>query len=175
MLLSVVIVLPVQAQNNANIAKQPDGTVIMPIDRDVFDRIWPWLKKQIGAPAELSPPRIVIDRSIAPARMETRYPCVQAPENKLEIGINPETLEREDNVVLVWAVSHELVHYLFLMRDNNYEWERKIFEPGSKHHCNREFMEITTQLAGEVWKIYHSGVSQMYQEVQNACAVNPGQ
>ena len=127
------------------------------IDFDVITRLWGFVKKTTDAPGSLPPPPLVLDWHVPPfARMGFQYPTPQFPDNLMQISIAPRTIESYSKEMVAWGVGHELVHYAFIMRENQWQNRRATFADSVKHHCNLEFKAITRAIADEIWSIYHS-------------------
>jgi hypothetical protein len=79
--------------------------------------------------------------------------------------------------MVTWGVGHELVHYAFIMRENQWQNRRATFADNLKHHCDLEFKQITRAIADEIWNIYHSDTQRaaMYDEVEKSCFNEPNQ
>lgn len=149
-----------------------------PIDFGDVNRIWERLKKDVGAPMDFPPPPIVLDWEVPIiARMGFQYPSKDFPDSRLQISVAPRTLDMMEREIIVWALGHELAHYLFLLRENNYDLTKKVFTANRKHHCDPEYKKVTQGVADEMWNIYHSDVlrNKMYNEVMMACASHPEQ
>jgi hypothetical protein len=148
------------------------------IDYDVINRVWHYLKKRTNAPIDLPPPPIVLDWQVPKyARMGFQYPTKEFPNNLLQISIAPRTIDLESRDMVTWGLLHELTHYIFVLRENNWDTTRKVYTVTLKHHCNKEFMMITRELADRIWDVYHADTdkSKMYQEVIRSCGSHPDQ
>jgi len=148
------------------------------IDFDVINRLWEFVKKTTHAPPDLPPPPLVLDWHVPPfARMGFQYPTAKFPDNTMQISIAPRTIEGYNKEMVAWGVGHELVHYAFIMRENNWQNQRATFADNLKHHCDLEFKKITRTIADEIWKIYHSDTQRaaMYDEVEKSCFNEPNQ
>ena len=148
------------------------------IDFDVITRLWGFVKKTTHAPADLPPPPLVLDWHVPSfARMGFQYPTPQFPDNIMQISIAPRTIEGYSKEMVTWGVGHELVHYVFIMRENLWQNRRATFADSLKHHCDLEFKAITRAIADEIWKIYHSDSQRaaMYDEVEKSCFNEPNQ
>ena len=149
-----------------------------PIDIEMVEKIWLYLKQVTKAPVNLPAPKIVMDWEVPPlARMGYQFPTQEYPETISQISIAPRTVDMWPRDIVSWGIGHELTHYIFLMRENNYEIDRKFFYNFRKHHCDKEFMEVTRNIADLIWSTYHSGSdkTKMYDEVQKSCFNNPDQ
>ncbi len=109
--------------------------------------------------------------------MGFQYPTAQYPNNPLMVGIAPRTIDTWPHELVTYGVGHELLHYLFLLRDNNFDVEARVFEQDSPRHCNRQFMKVSRRIADRIWDMYHSTAyrTQMYDEVTKSCFNQPGQ
>ena len=75
-----------------------------------------------------------------------------------------------------WALGHELVHYAFLMREN--QWQPKtIYSNSIKHHCNPEFLQLTGDIADLISDTQMPSRERlrMYSEVFRSCTRHPDQ
>jgi hypothetical protein len=148
------------------------------IDFDVITRLWGFVKKTTNAPKDLPPPPLVLDWHVPPfARMGFQYPTPKFPDNIMQISIAPRTIEGYSKEMVTWGVGHELVHYAFIMRENQWQNRRATFADNLKHHCDLEFKQITRAIADEIWSIYHSDTQRaaMYDEVEKSCFNEPNQ
>ena len=148
------------------------------IDYDVINRMWDFVKHNTHAPRDLPPPRLVLDWHVPPfARMGFQYPTDKFPEYQMQISIAPRTIEQYSKEMVSWGVGHELVHYVFILRENHWRYGQATFQDHLKHHCNPEFKQITRAIADEIWKIYHSDTQRaaMYDEVEKSCFNEPNQ
>ena len=148
------------------------------IDYDVISRLWVFVKRSTHAPIDLPPPRLVLDWHVPPfARMGFQYPTEKYPEYPMQISIAPRTIEQYSKEMVTWGVGHELVHYAFILRENQWRRGQATFQDQLKHHCNPEFKDLTRAIADEIWKIYHSDTQRaaMYDEVEKSCFNEPNQ
>lgn len=149
------------------------------LDWTVIELEWKFIKQQLGAPANLPMPPIVVEELPPGARMLFQFPITNADTYPMQIGIAPSTLKYYGYEMLDWAVGHELTHYAFIMRENNWEYDRAKFVHDFRqpHHCNREYMAITKALADVVYSVYHGERERyaMWDEVQKSCANHPNQ
>ena len=130
------------------------------------------------SPRDLPPPRLELDWHVPPfARMGFQYPTDKFPEYQMQISIAPRTIEQYSKEMVSWGVGHELVHYVFILRENHWHYGQATFQDHLKHHCNPEFKQITRAIADEIWKIYHSDTQRaaMYDEVEKSCFNEPNQ
>jgi hypothetical protein len=148
------------------------------IDYDVIARMWEFVKQSTQAPADLPPPRLVLDWHVPPfARMGFQYPTEKFPEYAMQISVAPRTIEQYSKEMVSWGIGHELVHYAFILRENHWRRSQTTFQDQLKHHCNPEFKQITRAIADEIWHIYHSDTQRaaMYDEVEKSCFNEPNQ
>jgi hypothetical protein len=148
------------------------------IDFDVINRLWGFVKKTTHAPADLPPPKLVLDWHVpAFARMGFQYPTQEFPEYGMQISIAPRTIEHYTKEMVTWGVGHELVHYAFILRENDWRLSQPTFRDQLKHHCDLEFKAITRAIADQIWLIYHSDTQRaaMYDEVEKSCFNEPNQ
>lgn len=149
-----------------------------PIDLEMVERVWQFLKQSTGAPKTLPPPKIIMDWDVPPlARMGYQFPNSEFPDTISQISIAPRTVDMWPRDIVTWGIGHEMAHYIFLMRENNWETNRTTFFNFRKHHCDPEYMELTRQIADLIWSTYHSSSdrTKMYDEVQKACFNHPEQ
>jgi len=149
-----------------------------PINFDDINRIWTWLKKEVGAPEDLPPPLLVLDWEVPiRAKMGFQYPTKEYPENRLQISVAPRTIDMLSWYMVLFGIGHELTHYIILLRENDYDVGKKTYDDTLLHHCNPEFLQVTRNIAEEIWNIYHSDHdrARMYNEVIKACSRFPGQ
>lgn len=149
-----------------------------PIDMEMINKIWMYLTSVTQAPNNLPPPKIVMDWEVpALARMGYQFPTAEHPEYPSQISIAPRTVDMWPRDIVTWGIGHELTHYIFLMRENNWDTSRTYFYNYRKHHCDPEFMAITRDIADLIWSTYHSTIdrAKMYDEVQKSCFTHPEQ
>ena len=166
LLLVLLLIVPtLQAQN-------------LELDWRVINQEWEFIKQQLNAPADLPKPTIIVTPNIPPAaRMMFQYPTVDTPNDAMVIMINPSTLQAYDREMINWGIGHELTHYAMILKENNWDLTRKTYTQTIRHHCNREFMRITREIADLIYVIYHdeSAKYQMYHQVQRSCVDQPHQ
>lgn len=127
------------------------------IDRESADRLWCWMKHEVRAPLDLSPPPVFV----GPLRRDKYsvfiFPTRQAPENMLSIEIAASLMRYEDPLFVLWALGHELTHALFTLRPFRYQ-EQSAYPMAfpSMQHCDPEFRRVTRGAADLIWSIYHS-------------------
>jgi hypothetical protein len=149
-----------------------------PIDIEIVNRIWIYVKQELSAPDTLPTPSIVIDWEVPLiARMGYQFPTEDFPENVSQISIAPRTVDMWPRDMISWGIGHEMTHYVFLMKENHWQTDRKTFVNKIKHHCNKEFIKITKGIADLIYSVYHSDVDRrkMYDEVRMSCTKNPEQ
>ena len=148
------------------------------IDWDIVELEWRFIKQQVGAPADLPMPPIRLAKLPPGARMMFQFPLTDDDE-PMAIDIAPATLTQFTREMLDWALGHELTHYAFIMRENDWDTARTKFDHAvyNRHHCNREFMTITKAIADIVWNSYHSERQRyaMWDQVQRSCQMQPDQ
>lgn len=149
-----------------------------PIEWDDMERVWLRIKKEVGAPENLTPPPLVLDWEVPfYAKMGFQYPTEKFPNNRMQISIAPRTLDMLPWHMILYGIGHELTHYVQLMKYNDFNLKVKFFLVGSPHHCDIEFRRITDIVADEIWNIYHSDTdrNQMFNEGVRSCAKFSGQ
>lgn len=154
------------------------GAQELSLDRYTIEREWTFIKQQLNAPADLPMPPIEIDPNMPKtARMMFQFPTANDSGITMKIFINPKTLKDYNTEMLDWGIGHELTHYAFILRENNWELNRSSYNYTIKHHCNKEFMRITKDLADVIYNIYHGERERyrMWDEVQRSCAQYPNQ
>lgn len=152
----------------------PDPSLI---DTELSGRVWEMLKRETGAPAYIYPPRIVIEWDVpANARMVTTYPTAEQPDGELLIAISPATLIENNRLRVAWALGHEMVHYLWILRENDWQY-RAVYRVRVRHHCNSQFQQQTDRVADFIWSIYHNSDDQSWaqDEAKRACTSHPEQ
>ena len=146
-----------------------------PINLQYVNWIWERLKKEIGAPDDLLPPPIAIDWEVPIyARMGTQYPTKEFPDYRMQISIAPRTIDSEPDTMVLFGIGHELVHYLFIMRENNYEI-KETYTVELMHHCNMEFQDYNRIVIDVIWNIYHMSKARMNDELVKSCSNHGGQ
>ena len=149
-----------------------------PIDFEMIHRIWVMLKKETGAPSTLPYPPIVLDWEVPKiALMGMQYPTKEEPGNRLQISLAPRTLDQMKDQEIMFGIGHELTHYLFLMRTNRWDYQKKAFEPGTPHHCDPEFQRIMRLIIAKIWDTYHDDVmrNRLINEPRRSCVAYPQQ
>ena len=146
------------------------------LDWRVIELEWKFIKQQVGAPPDLPMPDIIIGNLPVGARMLFQYP-VDDSGNRLLITIAPETLNVYNQEMVDWGVGHELTHYAFIMRDNNWNYNLNNYIQTRFHHCDKEFMRITRDLAEVIYHVYHGQRERyaMWDQVQRSCVMQPNQ
>jgi hypothetical protein len=162
---------------------KPTQTVksVDPIAPDTFDTamldvIWQFIKTQTQAPEQASMPRLVIQPDLPTnARMVFEFPSEEQPQNNLQINVSPRILQAWSRSMVNWAFGHELTHYAMLMQEN--QWTTKtIYSNTVRHHCNPEFLRITSEIADLISdKVPSKERLRMYSEVFRSCTRHPEQ
>jgi len=150
----------------------------VPIDLELVNRLWEYGKKRVGAPDDLPPPPITLDWEVPRiARMAMQYPTVQEPNYPIQISIAPRVVDMEDRLLVTWAIGHEITHYLFLMREFDWNHKQATYNPTRKHHCDPEFKDITKGMGEVLWNVYHSTdfIMKVRDEIVKSCANFPQQ
>lgn len=147
------------------------------LDWSVIELEWRYIKQQVGAPNDLPMPPIVVETLPPNARMMFQFPVEETSDFPMQIIIAPSTLQSFDYEMIDWGIGHELTHYAFIMRDNNWDPTKRAFVQSRLHHCNREFMMITKGVAEIIFNVYHGQreLYAMYDFVQRSCLANPNQ
>lgn len=147
------------------------------LDWPVIRLEWQFIKQAVGAPPDLPMPEIVIEPLPPGARMMFQFPTIDSDEYPLLITINPETLVKFDYEMVNWGLGHELTHYAFIMRDNNWDPNRSWYVQSRRHHCDPEFMQITHDIAEVIYNVYHGQRERyaMWDQVQRSCQYQPNQ
>ena len=147
------------------------------LDMGIVQMVWAYIKVETKAPADYPLPPLVIDPSLPTnARMVFQFPSEEQPENAMQIGVSPRTLSAWSRGMVSWAAGHELTHYAFLMRENGWERQAK-YQSSMKHHCNPEFIRLTSGIADLIADQLTSGKDRlrMYSEVFRSCSRHPNQ
>ena len=178
LIVCVVVVMSNTAFGNDGVPITSVEQTPPPIDFQSINRIWKWLTSEIGAPADFPPPPLALDWEVPLfAKMGFQYPTEEYPNTRLQISIAPRTIDMESPKMLLFGIGHELAHYLFLLRDNDYNLAKHVFAPGKPHHCDLAFMEITRGVADLIWSMHHDSPVRdaMYAEIDKSCQKYPGQ
>lgn len=128
-------------------------------ERDLIDRYWSWLTTEVNAPPHLPWPRIVVEPLPTTVRMAFVFPSEEAPWRKMRVVLSPRSVDRAagpDRLIVVGELAHELVHYVLVLAENEWDVDAEIFRNDVHHHCDLEFMRLTRQIADFIWNIYHS-------------------
>ena len=147
------------------------------LDWPVIELEWKFIKQRVGAPIDLPMPPIIVETLPPGARMMFQFPIHDDSDYDMQIIISPETLKHYGYEMIDWGLGHELTHYAFIMRDNNWDYTKKTFVQTFPHHCNPEFMRITRNIADLIYNIHHGQRERymMLNEVQRSCLSNPTQ
>ncbi len=149
-----------------------------PIDLEMVHRIWLILKKEIGARADTPYPPIVLDWEVPKiALMGTQYPTKEFPDNRLQISLAPRTLDQLDHQMLLFGIGHELTHYLFILRENEWDPSKKHYVVKRLHHCDAEFQRIMRLIIDTIWNTYHDDAmrNRLASEPRRSCVEHPEQ
>lgn len=155
---------------------QPIDQGTVPINMKDVDRVWTFLKQRTNAPQDVPPPKIIIDWAMPGfARMATEYPTEKYPDRPVQISVGPGTVQNWPPQMVMWALGHEIVHYLWVLEENGWDYNKKTYTATRKHHCDQQFKIITRDLADELWKQWHDeGLrAAMYNEIHRSCATFP--
>ena len=147
------------------------------LDMGIVQMVWAYIKTETKAPADFPLPPLVVDPTLPTnARMVFQFPSAEQPENTLQIGVSPRTLSAWSRGMVSWAAGHELTHYAFLMRENNWV-KQETYLSSMKHHCNPEFIRLTTGIADLIADQLTNGKDRlrMYSEVFRSCSRHPNQ
>lgn len=156
---------------------QPMVITAPSIDYQLVNLMWDYIKKETGAPADLPPPKFVLDWHVPIiARMGTFTPTEELPDLDFSIHVAPRTIDMWDPLMVLFGMGHEMAHYAFILKENDWK-TKKIYTVNWKHHCNPKFKLITRGLAQLLWNVYHSddNRAKMFEEVQMSCANFPQQ
>ena len=163
--------------NAGNITSVAAPLVDKAFDGQALNMIWDFIKSQTGAPPNAPLPRLVIQPGLpTSARMVFEFPSEDQPGNALQINVSPRTLQAWSRSMVNWALGHELVHYAFLMREN--QWQAQtIYKNTIKHHCNPEFLKLTADIADLIsdTQLPSKERLRMYSEVFRSCTRHPDQ
>jgi len=127
------------------------------LDVDSANRIWCWMKRELGAPLALSPPPVFVGPLGSNNYSVFVFPTAQTPDNAFSIEIGSNTMRYEDPLFVLWALGHELAHVLFTLRP--YGFVEQMTYPrisAFTQHCDPEFRRITRGAADVIWNIFHS-------------------
>lgn len=148
------------------------------LDHYTIEREWIYIKEQTNAPPDLPMPPIIVDSTLPQAaRMMFQFPTQNDSNVVMQIMINPNTTKDYNIEMIDWGIGHELTHYAFILKENNWELNKPSYVYTQKHHCNKEFMRITRNLADVIYNIYHGERERyrMWDEVQRSCVTHPNQ
>ena len=169
--------LEVDYSNAENITAVAAPLTDKAFDSQALGLIWRFVKSKTGAPADAPLPRLVIQPALpTSARMVFEFPSEDQPGNALQINVSTRTLQAWSRSMVNWALGHELVHYAFLMREN--QWQPKtIYTNSIKHHCNPEFLQLTGDIADLISDTQMPSRERlrMYSEVFRSCTRHPDQ
>jgi hypothetical protein len=159
----------------------PKPSVVTPTDKafdsEALAMVWRFIKSRTGAPMDATMPRLVIQPGLPTnARMVFEFPSQDQPWNALQINVSPRTLQAWSRPMVNWALGHELVHYAFLMRENNWQ-PQTIYTNMIRHHCNPEFLQLTGDIADLISDTQSPSRERlrMYSEVFRSCTRHPDQ
>lgn len=147
------------------------------LDMGILQAVWTYIKSETSAPADFPMPKVVVDASLPiTARMVFQFPSAEHPDYTLQIGVSPRTLSAWNRGMVSWAAGHELAHYAFLMRENGWV-EQAQYQSTTKHHCNPEFIRLTSGIADFLSDELTNGKDRlrMYSEVFRSCSRHPEQ
>lgn len=150
----------------------------LPIDLQLADRMWVYIKQQTGAPATVPAPIITMDWEVPiMARMGTQYPTLEDATVRLQISIAPRTVDMWPPEMVMYGLAHEMAHYALILKENDWDATKKVYTVKRKHHCDPEFKAITRGVADQLWNVWHSDTlrSKMYDEVIKSCSNQPDQ
>ena len=169
--------LEIEFSKGTQTVKSVDPIAPDTFDTAMLDLIWQFIKTQTQAPEEASMPRLVIQPDLPTnARMVFEFPSEDQPQNNLQINVSPRILQAWSRSMVNWAFGHELTHYAMLMQEN--EWMAKsIYKNTVRHHCNPEFLRITSEIADLISDKVPSDKERlrMYSEVFRSCTRHPDQ
>jgi len=166
-----------QEYANNNSKKNLSNTPDQKLDMGMLQVVWAFIKAATNGPADFPMPPLVVDASLPTnARMVFQYPSEDQPDNKLMVSVSPRTLTQWSRAMVSWAAGHELTHYAFLMRDNGWVQQQK-YENKTKHHCNPEFIRLTSNIADLIADQLTNTKERlrMYSEVFRSCTRHPDQ
>lgn len=147
------------------------------LDMGIVQMVWTYIKSQTQAPVDHPLPPLVVDPSLPTnARMVFQFPSADQPDNTLQISVSPRTLNVWNKGMVSWAAGHELTHYAFLMRENGWVRQEQ-YQSSMKHHCNPEFIRLTSGIADLIADQLTNGKDRlrMYSEVFRSCSRHPNQ
>ena len=174
----LLVGMPAQAYAGQKTAAVPGAIRYLPgqVSASDLNRIWAWLKQEVGAPRGLEAPDISVERLQGGRKMGFLFPTEKDPDETLRIAIDRDTLTYDSDTMVLWGVGHELVHYLLLLRQYGFR-PQNTYVQAYAHHCDPEFLRITAGVAQVLWSIYHSDddVSRMNALAKRTCAMFPHQ
>lgn len=122
-------------------------------DAELVDRYWQWLKTDLQAPLDLPPPHIDVEPLPTNAEMALYFPSAEEPQRELRIVISPRMIQMAqagERLEVLRALAHEIVHYVMLMAENDWDYERRAFENSIHHHCDPTFQRLTRHVASVI-------------------------
>ena len=143
-------------------------------DSDLLDHFWVWLKQETGAPDYLPAPDISIEPLPNNNKMALLYPTVFDADVALRVVISPNTLQRavgDGRLLVLSELAHELVHYVLLLQEHDWQYALFRFNKAQHGHCDAEFQRLNRHIAEIIWQSYHSNVTvrAVDQLIQKAC------
>lgn len=132
-----------------------------PFDRhgELVGRYLDWLAAETGAPADPPWPPVTVEHLPPTVRMGFFFPSAEAPWQEMRIAVSPRSIDRaagEDGLAVLGELAHEYAHYAQLMQENGWQTELPVFAGGAEHHCDPEFVRLTSGMAEMIWNSYHS-------------------
>mgnify|MGYP005630664549 FL=1 len=145
-------------------------------DADILTYYWDWLTEELNAPLNIPYPSIKVGDLPANKLMGLMFPTFNNPQTPLEIIISKREMNRSENgfdLEVLGNVAHEIVHYLLLLSDHNWDHTQSEFmlRNNAKEHCDPEFMRLVRHFGTFVWNAYHSNytVRAINQTVSRSC------
>lgn len=159
-------------------AAQTTSAIILPPplkeESYIIERYWSWLKTEVDAPADFPWPRVDIEPLPRAVKMAFVFPTEEAPWHQTRIVISPRTADRAsgpERLSVVGEFAHEMVHYVLVLAENDWNLDADTLRNEVHHHCDQEFMRLTTKIADFIWEVYHSNdaVRSVHHMVHLAC------
>ncbi len=87
------------------------------------------------------------------------FPTRNNPERVLLIVMSPHALDRAasgQRLRVLGERAHEVVHYLLLLAENDWNHSARVPIDDAHHHCDPTFQCLTRHMGRILWDAYHS-------------------
>ena len=91
--------------------------------------------------------------------MVLQFPTEAAPHRELRIIASVRSIERAaagEELIVIGELGHELVHFVLLLKENDWDPSRRPMENRIHHHCDPTFMRLARHVGTIIWDSYHS-------------------